>query len=127
MNPPIFFTLLKHFAIFLPFVFFGKTGLCEPESIESKSWNPQFLMKHEAKWLVQALEQAHFNKVPIDKLEPREFISSFLERLDKQKLYFTQKQVDKYHKSFSATLITFFKQGNLFPAFEIYNDYKSDR
>ena len=47
-----------------------------------------------------------------------------MERLDKQKLYFTQKQVDKYHKSFSATLITFFKQGNLFPGFEIYNDYK---
>ena len=81
-------------------------------------------MKHEAKWLVQALEQAHFNKVPIDKLEPREFISSFLERLDKQKLYFTQKEVDKFDKSFSPTLITFFKQGNLFPGYEIYNEYK---
>ena len=73
MNPPIFFTLLKHFAIFLPFVFFGKTGLCEPESIESKQPGTH-TMKHEAKWLVQALEQAHFNKVPIDKLEPREFV-----------------------------------------------------
>lgn len=124
MNPPGILTLLKRLAIFFPFVFFGNSGLCEPESIESKSLEPTPLMKHEAKWLVQALEQAHFNKVPIDKLEPREFISSFLERLDKQKLYFTQKQVDKYHNSFSATLITFFKQGNLFPGFEIYNDYK---
>ena len=123
MNHPIFLVLYKRLAFFLSFVFLGNTALCEPESIESLQPTP--LMKHEAKWLVQALEQAHFNKVPIDDLEPREFVFSFLERLDKQKLYFTQKQVDKYVQSFSPTLITFFKQGNLFPAFEIYNDYKS--
>jgi len=98
--------------------------LCEPELVDGGNLEPSPLMKHEAKWLVQALEQAHFNKVPIDKLEPREFLSSFLERLDKQKLYFTQKEVDNFDKSFSPTLITFFKQGNLFPGYEIYNEYK---
>lgn len=124
MNPPKPFSPLKRFASFLSFVFIGHSGLCEPELVDSGSLEPTPLMKHEAKWLVQALEQAHFNKVPIDKLEPREFISSFLERLDKQKLYFTQKEVDKFDKSFSPTLITFFKQGNLFPGYEIYNEYK---
>ena len=84
-------------------------------------------MKHEAKWLVQALEQAHFNKVPIDDLEPREFVFSFLERLDKQKLYFTQKQVDKCVQSFSLPSLHFQTGEIFFPAFEIYNDYKVAR
>ena len=124
MNPPKPYSPLKRFASFLPFVIIGHFVLCEPVLADSGSLEPTPLMKHEAKWLVQALEQAHFNKVPIDKLEPREFLSSFLERLDKQKLYFTQKEVDNFDKSFSATLITFFKQGNLFPGYEIYNEYK---
>jgi len=124
MNPPKPFFPLKRFATFLSFVFIGHFGLCEPVFADSGNLEPTPLMKHEAKWLVQALEQAHFNKVPIEKLEPSKFLSSFLERLDKQKLYFTQKEVDNFDKSFSPTLITFFKQGNLFPGYEIYNEYK---
>ncbi len=81
-------------------------------------------MKHEARWLVQALEQAHFSKVSIDKLEPKDFLASFLKKLDKQKLYFTQDDVDRFNNAYSPTLVTFFKQGNLFPGFEVYNEYK---
>ncbi|MBT5715388.1 MAG: PDZ domain-containing protein, partial [Opitutae bacterium] len=85
---------------------------------------PTPLMKHEARWLVQALEQAHFSKVSIEKLEPEDFLASFIKKLDKQKLYFTQKDIDRFNKVYSPTLVTFFKQGNLFPGFEIYNEYK---
>jgi carboxyl-terminal processing protease len=95
---------------------FAQTDLAEIE--------PTPLMKHEARWLVQALEQAHFSKVSIDKLEPEEFLASFLKKLDKQKLYFTQEDIDRINKVYSPTLVTFFKQGNLFPGFEIYNEYK---
>ena len=31
-----------------------------------KRLEPTALMKHETKWLVQALEQAHYNKVALD-------------------------------------------------------------
>ena len=85
---------------------------------------PSPLMKHETRWLVGALEQAHFSKVSVDKLKPEEFLASFLKKLDKQKLYFTQNEVSGFVESYSPTLITFFKQGNLFPGFEIYNAYK---
>ena len=56
-----------------------------------KQIEPTPLMKHEGRWLVQALEQAHFSKVSIETLEPKEFLASFIKKLDKQKLYFTQK------------------------------------
>ncbi|MBN37089.1 MAG: tail-specific protease [Opitutae bacterium] len=123
MNPPYPIILIKRLALLFCLLFcspcFGET-----ESIGSGDLEPTPLMKHEARWLVQALQQAHFNKVPIDKLEPTKFLASFLERLDKQKLYFTQNEVEKFDNSFSPTLITFFKQGNLFPGYEIYNEYK---
>ena len=82
-------------------------------------------MQQEGKWLVQALQQAHFNKVDIQKLDSATFIKNYLKKLDKQKLYFTQPEVDAFVLKFSPTLITYFKQGNLFPGFEIYNIYKN--
>ena len=37
---------------------------------------PSPLMKHETRWLVGALEQAHFSKVSVDKLKPEERCAS---------------------------------------------------
>jgi carboxyl-terminal processing protease len=81
-------------------------------------------MQQETKWLVQALQQAHFNKVSIKELNSKEFLISYLEKLDKMKLYFIQDDADLFINRYSSTLITFFEQGNLFPGFEIYNSYK---
>ena len=86
---------------------------------------PTPLMQQETKWLVQALQQAHFNKVSIKDLTPEEFIDSYLSKLDRLKLYFTRGDAKSFSSKFSPTLITFFEQGNLFPGFEIYNFYKN--
>ena len=85
---------------------------------------PTSLMQQETKWLVQALQQAHFNKVSIKELNSKEFLISYLEKLDKMKLYFIQDDADLFINRYSSTLITFFEQGNLFPGFEIYNSYR---
>ena len=47
---------------------------------------PSPFMQQEAKWLVQALEQAHFNKVSVKQLDAQSFIKSYVNKLDKQKL-----------------------------------------
>ena len=86
---------------------------------------PSALMQQETKWLVQALQQAHFNKVSVKELNPIDFTTSYLEKLDKQKLYFIKSEADTFKNKYSSTLITFFDQGNLFPGFEIYNFYKN--
>ena len=87
---------------------------------------PTALMKHETKWLVEALEKAHYSKVSIKNLDGKSFIDHYLEKLDKQKLYFINTEVEEFKKSYEATLVTFFEQGNLFPGFEIYNSYKQN-
>jgi carboxyl-terminal processing protease len=121
MKPPSTISFPKLLLSLIFFVIPWSSVICQTDLAHIE---PTPLMKHEARWLVQALEQAHFSKVSIDKLEPEEFLASFLKKLDKQKLYFTQEDIDRFNKAYSPTLITFFKQGNLFPGFEVYNEYK---
>ncbi len=123
MNPTSNLTVRLKWCYLPLFVLLHSFGFCESNSTQIE---PSPLMKHETKWLVQALEQAHFSKVSIKKLDCGEFLRSYLKKLDKQKLYFTQDEVDAFNDSYQATLITYFKQGNLFPGFEIYNKYKEN-
>ncbi len=105
------------FRKILSFLFFANF-------LKAEKLVPTTLMQQEAKWLVQALQQAHFNKVSINELNSTSFITSYLKKLDKQKLYFIQSDVDEFQKKYSPPLVTYFQQGNLFPGFEIYNSYK---
>ena len=68
-------------------------------------------MKHETQWLIKVLEQAHFNKVSIDELNSTSFINRFVSKLDKQKLYFTEAEIDEFHLKYSKTINLHFKQG----------------
>ncbi len=85
---------------------------------------PTEFMSHETKWLLQALEQAHFERVNINDLNATVFIEEFLNNLDKRKLFFTKKDLDTYLTRYKQTLLTYLKQGNLFPGFEIYREYQ---
>ena len=113
------FTSITKSILFIVFY-----SLLSKSLIYSDSLQPNSLMKHETKWLVQALQQAHYNKVQIDELDSTAFIKSYLKKLDKQKLYFIEPEINKFLEIYPKTLITFFKQGNLFPGFEIYNLYR---
>ena len=73
---------------------------------------------------MQALEKAHYNKVSINELNASSFLLSYLKKLDRQRLYFTKDEADSFIKQYSTTIITYLKQGNLHPGFEIYNAYK---
>ena len=81
-------------------------------------------MSHETKWLLQALEQAHFERVNINDLNATVFIEEFLNNLDKRKLFFTKEDLGTYLSRYEQTLLTYLKQGNLFPGFEIYREYQ---
>ena len=112
-----FTSLLINFFILTSFTAYGdEVSILEPTA----------LMKHETKWLVQALEQAHYNKVRIQDLNASKFLNAYLKKLDPQKIYFTNSEVESFHKNISPTIITYFKQGNLFPAFEIFRKYQSN-
>ena len=112
-----FTSLLINFFFITSFTVYGD---------EVSTLEPTALMKHETKWLVQALEQAHYNKVKIQDLNASKFLNAYLKKLDPQKIYFTNSEVESFHKNITPTIITYFKQGNLFPAFEIFRKYQSN-
>ena len=115
---------IKKFSSFILnlFILTSFTGYGDEISV----LEPTALMKHETKWLVQALEQAHYNKVKIQDLNASKFLNAYLKKLDPQKIYFTNSEVELFHKNITPTIITYFKQGNLYPAFEIFGKYQSN-
>ncbi len=115
---------IKLTILYLFFKVLCSNGFAEIQNPRIEELEPNALMKHESKWLVQALEQAHFNKVSIEDLNASKFLTSFIKKLDRQKLYFNKFEIEELKRIYSPTLVTYFKQGNLFPGFEIYNSYK---
>ena len=85
---------------------------------------PSALMSDETKWLLGALEKAHFKKLSISELDTGLFLENFVTNLDKQKLFFTEQDLIRFKKRYQPTILTYLKQGNLFPAFEMYDEYR---
>ena len=87
---------------------------------------PKPIMVDETKWLLNALERAHYKKLSIDDLDKKLFLENYLKNLDKQKLFFTRPELEEFISRYEPTLLTYLKQGNLFPAFEIYDSYRKN-
>lgn len=93
---------------------------------EDKDFIVTDAMRTESRHVVQALERTHYNKKPIAQLNPTEFINDYLNHLDSNHLFFLQEEVDDIHTRFDPTIITFLKQGNIFPAFEIFKTFRKN-
>ncbi len=117
-----YFSLLTWIFLSFNYVLFGKE---EQVTKEEKELEPTKLMQGEARWLSEALQRAHYSKVSVEKVDRKEFLETYMSRLDRQRLYFFKSDHDGYLKTFLPTIGTYLEQGNLFPGFRIYNDYKS--
>jgi carboxyl-terminal processing protease len=70
------------------------------------------------------LEQGHYTKKKLDEKVSQQFLKNYLEGLDYNHLYFTQKDVDLFTAKFGNSLNTDVLVGNTEPAFTIFNIYK---
>ena len=70
------------------------------------------------------LEQGHFSRLKLDEKISKTFLKNYLEGLDYNHLYFTQKDVDGFNTKYGATLSNDVLLGNTEPAFTIFNTYK---
>ena len=117
-----YFSLLTWIVLSFDCVLFGKEVQA---GTEDKELEPTKLMQGEARWLAEALHRAHYSKVSVEKVDKKEFLKTYMNRLDRQRLYFLESDHEGYLKTFLPTIGTYLEQGNLFPGFRIYNDYKS--
>lgn len=70
------------------------------------------------------LEKAHFSKKNLDDSISKQFLKNYLERLDYNHLFFTQKDVDNFTAKYATSLDDDISAGNTKPASEIYELFK---
>ena len=70
------------------------------------------------------LEQGHFSRQKLDEKVAKTFLKNYLEGLDYNRLYFTQKDVDGFTTKYGTTLSNDVLLGNTEPAYTIFNTYK---
>ncbi len=72
----------------------------------------------------ELLEKAHFSKRPLDDTISKQFLKNYLERLDYNHLFFTQKDVDNFTAKYASSLDDEISLGNTQAAVEIYDVFK---
>ena len=70
------------------------------------------------------LEQGHYSRKKLDEKISQIFLKNYLEGLDYNRLYFTQKDVDLFTAKYGGSLSGDVLVGNTEPAFTIFNLYK---
>ena len=70
------------------------------------------------------LEQGHYTRHKLDEKISQQFLKNYLEGLDYNRLYFTQKDIDLFTAKYGKSLSTDVLIGNTEPAFTIYEIYK---
>jgi carboxyl-terminal processing protease len=70
------------------------------------------------------LEQGHYSRRKIDDKLSKELLKNYLEALDYNHLFFTQKDVDQFAKKYETSLDDDILLGNPEPAYVIYDLYK---
>src|SRR5438067_6894282 len=70
------------------------------------------------------LEQGHYSKRRLDDDVSRELLKNYLDTLDYNHLFFTQKDVDAFTAKYATALDDDILFGNPNPAFEIYDLYQ---
>ena len=73
-----------------------------------------------ARWL----EQAHYTRKKLDDEMSAKLLTTYLQSLDYNKLYFTQQDVDEFTKKYASNLDDAIFRGDLSPAHEIFARFK---
>jgi len=71
------------------------------------------------------LQQAHYSRKEMDAEMSAKLLATYLELLDYNKLYFTQQDIDEFTLKYGESLHKFIRSGDLSPASEIFERFKS--
>ena len=72
----------------------------------------------------ELLEKAHYSRRRLDDTVSRQLLKNYLERLDYNHLFFTQKDVDGFSAKYATTLDDSIMAGDLDPSLKIYEVYR---
>ena len=102
---------MKYLLLFFPDIHFIASLFASKDSehlllnhTKQEPLVPTALMSDETKWLLGALEKAHFKKLSIQQLDRKIFLENYINNLDKQKLFFTASDLDEFINRYEPTL-----------------------
>ena len=72
----------------------------------------------------ELLERAHYSRRKLDDAVSKQLLKNYLERLDYNHLFFTQKDVDGFNAKYATTLDDDIMLGNIDPALRIFEVYR---
>lgn len=82
-------------------------------------------MVEDTRYLIEALEKAHYRQMPISRVQGTDIIAAYLETLDRNRLFLTAEDVDEFNLRFGTTIIELLRRGNLYPALLIFEHYRN--
>ncbi len=74
-----------------------------------------------AELVSRLLEQTHYAKKPINATVSKQFLDNYLESYDYNHMILNKSDVDEFETKYGATLGDLVKDGNVDPAYEIYD------
>lgn len=72
----------------------------------------------------ELLERAHYSRRKLDDAVSKQLLKNYLERLDYNHLFFTQKDVDEFNAKWATNLDDEIMKGNVDPSLEIFRRFK---
>lgn len=82
-------------------------------------------MALETQLAINFLQEQHYKRLPFDAISSVDLIDDYLKQLDYTRMYFTEADREEILERFQYTIKSqYLREGNLFPAFEIFKMYK---
>ncbi|MEM8867973.1 MAG: carboxy terminal-processing peptidase, partial [Verrucomicrobiota bacterium] len=82
-------------------------------------------MAVQTRWVVNTINARHYLRESMEKLDGAEMVEAYVKSFDYGKMYFTREEIDEFIFRFGESMEDILAKGNLYAAFEIYNNYKS--
>lgn len=120
-----FYMKLPQKSLFITLCFFSAFAINLLNAEIKLSEKEQVALKAQTQWVLKLIQSNHYLKNDIQSIDGTQIIENFANSLDYSKLYFLKTDIDDYLFRFSESIESFLENGNLYPAFVIYNDYIS--
>lgn len=121
-------SILRPWTICLGLILLPVGAISSPTGIQVDSTRPLQTspsMVEDTRFLIEALERAHYRQMPLNQVEGVDFLASYLEALDRNRLFFTADDVEEFNLRFGNTVMQLIRRGNLYPALLIFEHYRN--
>lgn len=81
-------------------------------------------MRDETQLMIYYLERQHFLGRPLAELDHAELIETYMDRLDRHRLFFMRDDLRDFQGRFADNMPRFLNRGQLYPAFAIFHVFK---